>query len=374
MNEFNIFGEHDGKTIADFHEVRKGAYDAALMADGHVGYVMPIGGVAAYERKTSPIGVGVDIGCGNAAVRLDLDFDSIRDDLEEIADEIYATVHFGPGKVNDQDTAPSGHDVFEADEWEALPDNVREPLRERARAQLGTVGGGNHYVDVFRDETGAVWIGVHFGSRGLGFLTAHGFVALAQNRAGAGWDEPFRPYGAKMNRQVLLDLDTPLGHDYDRAMRLAGSYAWAGREWVCEHVAGILGGEIVDRVHNHHNYAWTEEHDGRSLKVVRKGSTPASIRSFIGGSMGEDAVVMTPIPYDRRTLDSTVHGSGRVMSRGQAKRELAESSLDVEAVRRGGGLDEAPDAYRRLEDVLAAMGHDRYVEHRLTPVIVCMAP
>lgn len=374
MNEFNIFGQHDGKTISDFHNVRKNAYDAALMADGHVGYVMPIGGVAAYEGKTSPIGVGVDIGCGNAAVRLDVHIDDIRDNLEEIADEIFDTVHFGPGQVNDQPTAPTDHKLFEADEWEAIPDEVREPLRARARAQLGTTGGGNHYVDVFHDEHGRVWVGVHFGSRALGYITAHGFVALSQDHAGAQWVD-LKPYGAKMNREVLLDLGTPLGHDYDRAMALAGAYAWAGREWVCNHVASLIApGSVREWVHNHHNFAWNESHDGRTLKVVRKGSTPANIPSFIGGSMGEDAVIMNPIPYDRRTLDSTVHGSGRVMSRGEAKRSLPDDALNVEAVRRGGGLDEAPDAYRRLTDVLEAMGHTRYVRHRLTPVIVCMAP
>lgn len=366
--EFNIFGHHDGKTISDFHEVRKNAYDAALMADGHVGYVMPIGGVAAYVGKTSPIGVGVDIGCGNAAVRLDLHVDDVRDDLEAIADEIYSTVHFGPGQVNDQATAPTDHALFEDPRWEAIPAEVRGPLRDRARAQLGTIGGGNHYVDVFHDEDGAVWIGVHFGSRGFGYVSANGFVSLAQNRP---WTD-LRPR-AKMNREILLRLASPLGHAYDHVMQLAGWYAAAGREWVCGHVAGILGGSIQEEVHNHHNFAWDETHDDRLLKVVRKGSTPANIRSFIGGSMGEDAVIMAPIPYDRRTLDSTVHGSGRVLSRGQAKRELDASALDVQAVRRGGGLDEAPDAYRRLSDVLEAMNHAQYVEHRLTPIIVCMA-
>lgn len=367
---YNIFGQHDGKTISDFHEVRKRAYDASLMADGHVGYVMPIGGVAAYEGVTNPVGVGVDIGCGNAAVRLDLTLDEIAADLEMLADEIFSTVHFGPGKVNDQPTAPRDHELFESDLWGALPSQVRESLRALARAQLGTIGGGNHYVDVFHDEQGRVWVGVHFGSRGFGYTAAHGFMALAQDIE---WHPDVRVSGRVMQREILLDLSSPLGHDYDGAMRLAGAYAWAGREWVCEHVAGILGGEIQEWVHNHHNYAWEEQHDGRDLKVVRKGSTPANIPSFIGGSMGEDAVIMNPIPYDRRTLDSTVHGSGRVMSRGDAKRTLPESALDVDAIRRGGGLDEAPGAYRRLSDVLDAMGHTGYVAHRLTPVIVCMA-
>jgi len=132
-----------------------------------------------------------------------------------------------------------------------------------ARNQLGTVGSGNHYVDLFTDEEDRVWIGVHFGSRGLGHKTATHFLKAAG--ASDGMDvEP-----------CVLSTDSDLGAEYLEAMRLAGDYAYAGRDWVCGRVAQILGAPIVEEVHNHHNYAWREEHEGEQLWVVRKGATPA---------------------------------------------------------------------------------------------------
>ena len=132
--------------------------------------------------------------------------------------------------------------------------HARDALRDKARAQLGTVGSGNHYVDVFADETGAIWVGVHFGSRGFGHTVASGFLALSQ---GGQW-------GARApEREVLLPLDMPIGQDYWALMTLAGEYAYAGREWVARKVVSILGGRELELVHNHHNFAWREEHDGR---------------------------------------------------------------------------------------------------------------
>jgi tRNA-splicing ligase RtcB len=258
-------------------------------------------------------------------------------------------------------------------------------LKERARSQLGTVGGGNHYVDVFRDEQDRVWVGVHFGSRGLGFITAHGFVALAQDVA---WRD-LRPR-PDMNREVILGLDSGLGYDYWAAMGLAGEYAYAGREWVARKVVDILGGRELDLVHNHHNFAWREEHDGEQLVVVRKGATPAfpGQRGFVGGSMGDKSVILRGVETDEPTLHSTVHGAGRVMGRMQAKgkwrkgkcvrpgrvspEDMRRATRDV--VLRGGDLDEAPQVYRKLDDVLTAQGATVEVLHALTPMIVCMAP
>lgn len=177
-----VYGTHDPQTLAQLDEVAEHAVHVALMADGHVGYVMPIGGVAAYRDQVSPIGVGVDIACGNAAILTDLSADDIAPHLETLADEIASTIGFGLDRPrNTADDAPTDHPLFESDAWEALPRGVADELRRRARGQLGTVGSGNHYVDVFSDEQGRVWVGVHFGSRGLGFITAHGFMALAQS-------------------------------------------------------------------------------------------------------------------------------------------------------------------------------------------------
>src|SRR5690606_11813312 len=216
-----IFGSHDENTLAQLHDVASRAEAAALMADGHLGYVMPIGGVAAYDNKVSPVGVGFDIACGNAAIRTDLTLNRIADQLPDLADEIAATISFGIGRNNRSDDAPVDHPLFASDAWALIPGrHEQDSLRAKARNQLGTVGSGNHYVDVFADEEGWIWVGVHFGSRGFGHTVASGFLNLSQGR---GWSER----GAR-EAEILLPLDEALGHDYWHLMNLAGEYAYAG--------------------------------------------------------------------------------------------------------------------------------------------------
>ena len=396
-----IFGRHDEKTIIQFDDVRSRAVNAALMADGHVGYVMPIGGVAAYRNQVSVVGVGFDIACGNAAIRTDVTLESLGRDTEEIqraltslANEIASTVSFGIGRKNRSDDAPVGHALFEDATWDAVSAPHRQALKVKARQQLGTVGSGNHYVDVFADEQGVLWIGVHFGSRGFGHTVASAFLALGQGKS---WGERVK------ETEVLLDLDQPVGHDYWHLMNLAGQYAYAGREWVARKFVSILGGNEMELVHNHHNFAWKEEHDGEEVVVIRKGATPAfpGQKGFVGGSMGDDAVIVRGTNADvatpevqaaqRDALYSTVHGAGRVMSRTQAAgkrnrrsgRILSPGLVSAEmmhgwvkekgVILRGGGLDESPHAYRRLPEVLAAQEGTIEVLHVLKPLIVVMA-
>jgi len=396
-NITKIFGQHDERTIIQLQDVASRADAAALMADGHVGYVMPIGGVAAYDDKVSVVGVGFDIACGNAAIRTNLRAEQFsRDEWEHLADEIAATVSFGVGRSNKADDAPDDHPLFTSDAWSLLPKDANaKQLLAKARAQLGTVGSGNHYVDVFTDEQGDVWVGVHFGSRGLGHTIASGFLSVSQGKK---WGERVP------ERETLLDLKAPLGDDYWQLMNLAGEYAYAGREWVARKVVEILGGTERELVHNHHNFAWREQQliDGapREVVVVRKGATPAfpGQKGFIGGSMGDDAVIVQGDASNDdeqvRAMYSTVHGAGRVMSRTQAagktkgwgakKRIVSPGLISPEMLKswvidrkrvilRGGGLDEAPQAYRRLPDVLAAQGTTIEVLHTLTPIIVVMA-
>jgi tRNA-splicing ligase RtcB (3'-phosphate/5'-hydroxy nucleic acid ligase) len=391
-----VFGNHDEKTIAQLQDVASRAEKVALMADGHVGYVMPIGGVAAYDNKASVVGVGFDIACGNAAIRTNLNVATFdRKLFEHLADEIQRSISFGVGRKNESEDAPVDDPLFHEPEWDALRDTAgkheHDALVSKARRQLGTVGSGNHYVDVFADETGTLWVGVHFGSRGLGHTIASGFIALSQNKK---WGER-----AKEN-EVLLDLASPLGDAYWNLMQLAGKYAYAGREWVARRVVDILGGREMELVHNHHNFAWKEEHDGRELVVVRKGATPAfpGQKGFVGGSMGDDAVIIEGArdgdsALQQASLYSTVHGAGRVMSRTEARgkvkgwgknaRIVAPGKVSWDMVKewlgprgvilRGGGLDEAPHAYRRLPDVLGAQGDTIRVLHTLRPLIVVMA-
>jgi tRNA-splicing ligase RtcB (3'-phosphate/5'-hydroxy nucleic acid ligase) len=394
-----IFGTHDDATVAQLAKVAEHARKAALMADGHVGYVMPIGGVAAYDNAVSVVGVGFDIGCGNAAIRTDRhvsdlggDEHEVRETLGILADEISDTVSFGIGRKNQAGDAPLEHPLFEDPAWEVVPVKHRQPLLDKARAQLGTVGSGNHYVDLFADETGALWVGVHFGSRGFGHTVASNFLALGQGKS---WGE------RAPESEVLLPLVQPLGHDYWHLMNLAGRYAYAGREWVARKVVRILGGREMELVHNHHNFAWKESHEGEELIVVRKGATPAfpGQKGFIGGSMGDDAVIVqgastldpAAAEAQRDALFSTVHGAGRVMSRTAAAgkrnrktgRLLSPGKVSPEMMRewvsrkgvilRGGGLDESPHVYRRLPEVLTAQGGTIEVLHTLRPLIVVMA-
>ena len=390
-----IFGQHDQKTIEQLNDVASRAERAALMADGHVGYVMPIGGVAAYDDKVSVVGVGFDIACGNAAIRTDLDAARFPSgSMTELANEIQHQVSFGVGRKNLADDAPVDDPLFNSAAWDAVPAPQREALRKKAREQLGTVGSGNHYVDVFVDENGKIWVGVHFGSRGFGHTVASGFLALSQGKS---WGERVP------ETEVLLPLESPIGHDYWELMELAGKYAYAGREWVARKVVEILGGKEVELVHNHHNFAWREKHDGKELIVVRKGATPAwpGQKGFIGGSMGDDAVIVQGTPAEHAdaetkraqhdALYSTVHGAGRVMSRtaaagkrkwktgkviqkGAISREMMNEWVKKKGVvLRGGGTDESPHVYRRLPTVLEAQGHTIEVLHTLRPLIVVMA-
>jgi tRNA-splicing ligase RtcB len=319
------FGEVDERSRAQLETCMK-AGDAefgVLCADHHPGYSQPIGGAVAYEGFVSPSGVGFDIGCGNKAVKTNIAASDLGRSIgvEAVMSEIAERISFGMG-VPARERAD--HPVLDA-----IRDAPFEPQRKMldlAAKQLGTVGSGNHYVNLFSDEEGTVWVGVHFGSRGFGHKTATGFLAVAQ---GLPFDEGERKrLGLKVvegemdSPPVLLALDTEAGQGYIEAMSLAGDYAYAGRDVVVDKVLDILGAEAVKEVHNHHNFAWLEEHFGRKVWVVRKGCTPANPgqEGFVGASMGEDSVILegAEAPESTEALYSTVHGAGRVMSRSQA--------------------------------------------------------
>ena len=345
-----------------------------LCADHHKGYSMPIGGVLASQSVVMPAGVGYDIACGNGAVKTDLRAPDLRADLPRIMDDIWRTISFGVGRTNNERIAD--HPVFDA--IAQSPVQWQRSMLPMARTQLGTVGGGNHYVDLFEDRADqTLWVGVHFGSRGFGHKTACGFLALAAGK----------PRDARVNDSmdappVTIPLGTPLADDYLAAMSVAGEYAYAGRDWVVERVLKMLGAHDTFRVHNHHNYAWWEEHQEQRWLVVRKGATPAfpGQYGFVGGSMGDDAVIIRGRDADasRQAFYSTVHGAGRVMGRREAKRRVNWTSwrtkLQAQQVElRGGGADESPECYKRLSDVLAYHGRTIEVIHTLRPIGVAMA-
>jgi tRNA-splicing ligase RtcB (3'-phosphate/5'-hydroxy nucleic acid ligase) len=431
--KIKTFGVVDERSLKQLERCME-AGDAefgVLCADHHPGYSQPIGGGIAYEGYVSPSGVGYDIGCGNKAAETELtraDLDAMGG-VEQIMREITRRISFGMG-VPAQERID--HPVL--DRIRNADFAPQRKLVQVAESQLGTVGSGNHYVNLMEDENGHIWVGVHFGSRGFGHKTASGFLALAQGL----------PFGGKASEgemdspPVLFEVGSELGDSYVAAMELAGEYAYAGRDTVVDKVLEILGTESVHEVHNHHNFAWREEHFGRNYWVVRKGCTPArpGQEGFVGASMGDESVILEGVAGGEATesLYSTVHGAGRVMSRSKAagrvrrrkrwacsnrdctrvfdlegvsshlgapkkgvcpdhpdarvkkvwvEEQLKPGVVDWPAVQArlreqgivlvGGGADEAPEVYKRLPDVLAAHAGSVRVTHRLRPLGVAMA-
>ena len=417
------FGTVDQRSLKQLERCMQ-AGDAefgVLCADHHPGYSQPIGGAIAYEGYVSPSGVGFDIGCGNKAVQTNL----TRSDLEalggveRIMREVTRRISFGMGvPARERVDHPVLGKIRKA------PFEPQRRLAGLAESQLGTVGSGNHYVNLMEDEEGRVWIGVHFGSRGFGHKTASGFLALAQGL-------PFdgrATEGEMDSPPVLFEAGSELGESYISAMQLAGEYAYAGRDVVVDKVLGILSAEPVHEVHNHHNFAFRESHQGRTYWVIRKGCTPArpGQEGFVGATMGDESVILEGVDSSEaeESLFSTVHGAGRIMSRTQAagrvrrrKRwacgnrdcdrtfesahhrcpdhpharthkvwvdeQLKPGKVDWPAVQSrlrargivlvGGGADEAPEAYKRLPDVLDAHAGTIRVKHTLHPLGVAMA-
>ena len=392
MQNLTIFGEHliDEKSIKQIMNCFGEEDIAVLTADAHYGYGHPIGGAVAYKNQISLSGVGFDIACGNMAVRTTIKADDIN--VPKVMNEIFRRISFGVGRPNNE---PVDHEVF--DKIRTADFSPQRKMIDLASQQLGTVGSGNHFVDLFRDDDGFLWIGVHFGSRGFGHKTTTGFIALSQ---GMTFNDRGKE-GAMDSKPILFDLDSQLGQVYIAAMNLAGEYAYAGREMVVKKVLEILGtNQTTFEVHNHHNFAWLEAHFGEKYWVVRKGCTPAfpGQLGFIGANMEDPSVVIRGVdtPLSRKGLFSTVHGAGRVMSRTQAagKRKwkrtrdgnqpvvVAKGQVDFDAVQqrlkpkielRGAGADEAPECYKDLEPVLEAQGETIEIVYRLYPIGVAMA-
>ncbi len=382
---YKAFGEADQAAVVQLERCIDASGEGAagvLCADHHKGYSMPIGGVVASLDTIIPAGVGYDIACGNCAVRTNLQASDI--DVAAVMDEIWRTISFGVGRVNAERVDSP---VFDRIAHSGVAE--QRGLVDLARAQLGTVGSGNHYVDLFEERAdGSLWVGVHFGSRGFGHKTATGFLALA---AGKAWGD--KTDDSMDAVPTTIPIASDLGAAYLEAMTIAGEYAYAGREWVVDRVLDILGAVRERTIHNHHNFAWFEEHGGARYLVTRKGATPAfpGQRGFVGGSMGDDAVILQGVdsPESRAAFYSTVHGAGRVMGRmqaagkwkkGQCVRpglidwESAQRDLHTKQIElRGGGADEAPGCYKRLPDVLAAHAGTIRVLHTLRPIGVAMA-
>ena len=354
------------------------AVRGALMPDAHTGYGLPIGGVLAVKNAVIPYAVGVDIACRMRLTVVDMPVSGLTRHRERLIRAIEEETRFGMGAAFDKNERRD-HFVMEED-WNVSRISAR--LKDRAWKQLGSSGGGNHFVEFgeLRLENPALGLekGVylallsHSGSRGTGEEIATQYSKLAQ---------ALRPYlPQELKHLAWLERDGAEGQEYWAAMQLMGAYASANHELIHRHVLANIGAAPLTAVENHHNFAWEEEHDGETVIVHRKGATPAGkgVLGVVPGSMGSPGFVVQG-KGNADALNSCSHGAGRLMSR-----TAAFKSLNRDGVRRfledagvhliSGGLDEAPMAYKDIHAVMAAQSDLVDIVARFEPRLVKMAP
>ena len=353
------------------------AVRGALMPDAHLGYGLPIGGVLATRGAVIPYAVGVDIACRVKLSLLDLPADLIEKSEDRLIGALEKETRFGIGaKFRDK----REHDVLDRD-WSVSP--ITEKNIDRAHKQLGTSGGGNHFVEFGTVELTAEndWglaageylaLLSHSGSRGTGLAVANEYSKRAMAA------HPELP--KELRHLAWLDLDSADGQEYWAAMELMGEYASANHACIHKHVTEHLGAEVLLDLENHHNFAWKEVHDGEELIVHRKGATPAGdgVYGIIPGSMASSTYIVRG-RGDASSLNSAAHGAGRVMSRtkanqtfrwGDVKPMLAERRVKLLS----SGLDEVPGVYKDIHEVMDAQSDLVEPLAQFEPRIVKMAP
>lgn len=348
----------------------------ALMPDAHHGYGLPIGGVLATEGSVIPYGVGVDIGCRMCLSVFDLPGELAETDQSRLASILGRETAFG---LQGQQS-PNDHAVLEDDTFQLLP--LAKQLRGKAAKQLGSSGGGNHFVEfgiaslpehnAFGRPAGKyLALLSHSGSRGMGAKLALHYTDLAMK-------ECRLPKALKS--LAWLDLAKDSGREYWAAMTLAGNYASACHEDIHQRIARSLGEEAIVRVENHHNFAWKDQlPDGRDVIIHRKGATPAAKGELgiIPGSMADPGFIVRGLG-NPASLNSASHGAGRQLSRSEAKNSLTNSGLrdllkDRNVHLIGGAVDEAPAAYKDIRQVMAGQTELVEVLGEFQPKVVRMA-
>lgn len=340
----------------------------AVMPDCHVGYGVTIGCVFPTVDAIVPTAVGVDIGCGMCAVPTGRTLHPTRMDAR----------YWGKWAEKVRASIPTGFAAHpRAQRWRGLEtelraDPIRKVLKEKAPVQLGTLGGGNHFLEAQVDESGEIWLMVHSGSRHTGLRIADHYTALAVE---------IDRGRAKAKDLAALRLDDQMGRDYLHDMEWATSFALESRYRMLEAMLEALDidpDEVGGRsafINIHHNFARIEEHGGQSLVVHRKGSTSAA-RGEVGiipGSMGSPSFIVRG-RGNEQSFSSCSHGAGRRMGRGEAKRRIDEQAL-TEALRGTftkpslGFVDEAPQAYKDVSVVIARQDDLVEIVHTLRPLI-----
>ena len=350
----------------------------AVMPDVHYGKGATVGSVIAMEQAISPAAVGVDIGCGMSAVRSSLTASQLPDDLSKIRATIEAKVPVG-FNAHGRPVKPvhgTGWTAF----WARFPQlHAGVQKREhRARQQMGTLGGGNHFIELCVEQdgqdAGRVWLMLHSGSRNIG-------KELAERHMEAARKLPHNQDLPDRDLAVFL-AGTPEMDAYRRDLWWAQEYAARNRSTmlalILEAFAGALGSQLVtwgEPISCHHNYVAEETHAGREVLVTRKGAIRAGKgdMGIIPGSMGTGSYIVRGLGNED-AMSSASHGAGRRMSRNQAKRtfteaELAEQTAGVECRKDRGVLDEIPGAYKDIADVIARQTDLVEVVHHLKQVV-----
>jgi tRNA-splicing ligase RtcB len=349
----------------------------ALMPDAHAGYGLPIGGVLATENAVIPYGVGVDIGCRMCLSVFDIDAAELEKREKFFTRELIESTVFGAGGVSAKSI---DHEILERPEFRAMP--LLRDLQDKASKQLGTSGGGNHFAewglveiahaDPVLSLVPGTYVGflTHSGSRALGANIASHFTAIAKAK---------RMLPREAANLAWLTLDEEEGQQYWLAMNLAGDYASACHHVIHAKIAAALGRQPMRMVENHHNFAWKELHEGRELIVHRKGATPAGkgVLGIIPGSMTAPGFIVKGKGIGA-SVDSASHGAGRRMSRTAAINTITQKQMKEILERQGvkligGGLDEAPMAYKDIHTVMGAQQTLVDVLGSFTPKIVRMA-
>jgi tRNA-splicing ligase RtcB len=378
--QFNVFGSEHIEQSA-MHQMYTAAklpvaVAGALMPDAHHGYGLPIGGVLATENAVIPYGVGVDIGCRMCLSIYDINPKELVQREAFFAREIGEATLFGSGAQFKQS---EDHEVMDNELFFELP--LLKNLHGRAWKQLGTSGSGNHFVEFGvvevseKDEVLGVapgkYVGLlsHSGSRALGANIANHYTKIAISKRRL-------PQDAK--NLAWLDLNEEEGMEYWLAMNLAGDYASACHHVIHQKIAKQLGRRPMKMVENHHNFAWKEKWEGREVIVHRKGATPAGkdVLGIIPGSMTATGFIVKG-KGESASVNSASHGAGRLMSRSRALQSITHNALKDELKKHGvklmgGGLDEAPFAYKDIELVMQSQQSLVDVVGKFTPKIVKM--
>ena len=350
---------------------------AALMPDAHQGYGLPIGGVLATENAVIPYGVGVDIGCRMCMTIYNMPSNYIDRHRHNLKQHLADHTQFGGGTGFKR---PMDDAIFERKEFDEI--GIVKKQRGKAYHQIGSSGSGNHFVEFGEveildehNEWGLPignYLGIlsHSGSRALGANIAKYYTQLAMNKCQL-------PKEAK--HLAWLDLDTEAGQEYWLAMNLAGDYASACHHQIHKKLAKAIGEKPVAQVENHHNFAWKEQlGDGREVVVHRKGATPAGkgVLGIIPGSMVNAGFIVRG-KGEQASINSASHGAGRLMSRRQAKETIEKKAWlkmlndhGVDLI--GGGIDEAPMAYKDINLVMEAQKELVDVVGKFLPKIVRM--